>query len=769
MQQGLKRMGKSSKQGGKTTFGQPGLSAQATKVPKQSAPNLSRSTNESLTVEKAVASAEAAGFTAAPQSGEAPAPVSEALLREFFGLLDVLKETRATLEARELAVGARDAALSEGLARLEAERSEAASVLAREEAVLARELAADAGFLARRRELLSGLEAERERLFHELHAHTEARMRDGAEAFERLQGMLEGREAALLARETEVDARTRDLDRRARRLRLDEEDLQAREQDLAALVEARMATERSLASQQVARLVERCGGLEADLEARRHASDILSHETPERTLATRRALEAKVEALQTELASRPTEADMRELEQLRADRVALETRCHQAERQHADERRRYEAITLDINRQEALRDALRAKEKHVELLKAAIDELREDVDKRLAKDRDRPVMPSLSAFDADEDLKAAPRRLWPGDAPLNLARFAEDLRERIGRGSQSQPPLYFATDDLRAMIAGLAMSRMHLYQGMSGIGKSSLPRRFAQAVSGLCETITVQAGWRDRQDLFGYYNSFEKVYHETDFVKALYKAQLPKWKDRIVLVLLDEMNLSHPEQYGADLLDVLERTGEGERRFALHAGLPSGTPQPALLREGHLPLPRNVWFVGTANLDETTRDFADKTYDRSFVLTLPEKPELFRPAASAAEPRDPVDCGSLVNAFEHAASDRRPDAEQALTWLEENLRPALLECRIGWGERFAKQLRQFIPVFCAAGGSWQSGLDRLIATRLLRRLDGRHDLKLEDLKRLKGALAPDRKKNWGPAEHSLRFLERQADRLELTL
>ena len=38
------------------------------------------------------------------------------------------------------------------------------------------------------------------------------------------------------------------------------------------------------------------------------------------------------------------------------------------------------------------------------------------------------------------------------------------------------------------------MSRLHLLQGISGIGKSSLPRAFADAIGGLCKTVSVQAG-----------------------------------------------------------------------------------------------------------------------------------------------------------------------------------------------------------------------------------------------------------------------------------
>jgi hypothetical protein len=128
--------------------------------------------------------------------------------------------------------------------------------------------------------------------------------------------------------------------------------------------------------------------------------------------------------------------------------------------------------------------------------------------------------------------------------------------------------LYYAERDVRAFLGGLAMTRLMLLQGISGTGKTSLPLAFASAVGGGIEIVEVQAGWRDRQDLVGYYNAFHRHYYATNFLQALYSAGTPAYRDRLFLMVLDEINLSRPEQFFADFLSALEQPME-ERRLTL--------------------------------------------------------------------------------------------------------------------------------------------------------------------------------------------------------
>jgi hypothetical protein len=116
-------------------------------------------------------------------------------------------------------------------------------------------------------------------------------------------------------------------------------------------------------------------------------------------------------------------------------------------------------------------------------------------------------------------------------------------------------------------------------------------------------------------DLMGYYNSFEHKYKETEFFKALYLANLPKYSNTLFFIILDEMNLSRPEHYFADFLSLLEQK-EDERYISVNA---PDEVLPKLIVQGKMKVPENVRFIGTANHDETTLEFAPKTYDRSIL------------------------------------------------------------------------------------------------------------------------------------------------------
>ena len=192
-----------------------------------------------------------------------------------------------------------------------------------------------------------------------------------------------------------------------------------------------------------------------------------------------------------------------------------------------------------------------------------------------------------------------------------------------------------------------------LLQGISGTGKTSLPLAFASAVGGGIEIIEVQAGWRDRQDLVGYYNAFHRHYYATNFLQALYKAGTPAYRDRLFLMVLDEINLSRPEQFFADFLSALEQP-VGERRLTLVNDPVSQAPR--LMMEGrHLPIPPNVWFIGTANHDESTAEFADKTYDRAHVMEMPRKTEAAHFDVERRVKRNALSFTELEEAFNQAA------------------------------------------------------------------------------------------------------------------
>ena len=174
--------------------------------------------------------------------------------------------------------------------------------------------------------------------------------------------------------------------------------------------------------------------------------------------------------------------------------------------------------------------------------------------------------------------------------------------------------------------------------------------------------LSRQAGWRDKQDLVGHYNSFEKMYHESKFLQAVYRAGCPTFIDRPFILILDEMNLSHPEQYFAEILSTIEQS-ESEQYINLMTHPIESPPRLMEFSGGKmLRIPSNLWFVGTANHDETTMDFAPKTYDRSHVMEMPRNRDNFKPVN--VEERI-ISLDSLKAAFQEAHKKHANKADDA--------------------------------------------------------------------------------------------------------
>ena len=296
---------------------------------------------------------------------------------------------------------------------------------------------------------------------------------------------------------------------------------------------------------------------------------------------------------------------------------------------------------------------------------------------------------------------------------------------------------YYTATDVRLFLAGLASSRLHLLQGISGTGKTSLPIEFFRALGGQSSVVEVQAGWRDKDDLFGFYNAFEKRFSETEFTKALYRALLPANADLPTVIVLDEMNLAHPEQYFGTMLSKLERDESGKVLDILNSPVPN---VPDLFEEGSkIPLAANVWFVGTANHDETTVSFADKTYDRSHVQELPHTHEAF--PASDQHALDPISFTSLQDAFARAQREHRGATDRAKRFLAADVRPLFTPFGIGWASRLPRQLDRFVPVNLAAGGSLTEAIDHVIEAKIIRKLRDQFEITPDQLVDLQEQLA----------------------------
>jgi hypothetical protein len=164
-----------------------------------------------------------------------------------------------------------------------------------------------------------------------------------------------------------------------------------------------------------------------------------------------------------------------------------------------------------------------------------------------------------------------------------------------------------------------------ILSGLSGAGKTQLVLKYARAVHGLKTNdaadpflfvCPVRPEWTDPSGLTGYYDVLSDRYIVPPFLEAVLVATAHR--DTPVFVVLDEMNLARVEYYFSDVLSAVE-TGEP---LQLHSsGVPlegsSGTTVPA-----SLPVPPNLYIVGTINIDETTNAVSDKVLDRAVVIDM---------------------------------------------------------------------------------------------------------------------------------------------------
>jgi dynein-related subfamily AAA family protein len=663
---------------------------------------------------------------------------SERTLKQDLGRA---KEAEAKAQARERDLQVREKSLREG------------------------ELNAEAGFAAERRVSLQQLDAETSILRDELsRARSQiAKERSEWEAERRLEDerRREEQRQALAAHKAALEEAERVSGEQLRiereQLTKDRTELKKRaaqvELERDVLREDREAFDERVA-RRAARELEEAKGRQQALEARLAGAQASRDELyeklrlrdeAERALGNRPLDEVKREldglvqerdSLKAQLAKRPSQDVTERLasleraqEEWEAERARLTQECMAAKAALG-------RASIAVTEIETLRDQKAALESGRDLLHARLEELRKDVDERIRRADGVSPFPACSQMDADGGLQT---KTPVTDEILDLAALCQELQHRIAIDPNNPDKvLYYSLSDIRCFLGGLAMSRLHLLHGISGTGKTSLPLAVARALGAGSTLVEVQAGWRDRQDLVGHFNAFERRFYESEFLQALYRAQCPRYADLVNIIVLDEMNLSHPEQYFADLLSALEQDPHLQKLDLMTAPV---APAPALLRNGRtLTIPQNIWFVGTANHDETTKDFADKTYDRAHVMELPRNRTEFQPQRLSV--RSPVSFEALRSAFRKAKEAHERKAKEAYTFLDKSFADVLgRRFRVGWGNRLERQMLDFVPVVMAAGGSIGEAVDHILTTKLLRKIRDRHDTRPEDLTALQKRIA----------------------------
>ncbi|MBR1554358.1 MAG: hypothetical protein IJ644_03070 [Oscillospiraceae bacterium] len=304
----------------------------------------------------------------------------------------------------------------------------------------------------------------------------------------------------------------------------------------------------------------------------------------------------------------------------------------------------------------------------------------------------------------------------------------EEFVERYRNFACSRMHLYYDHKTIRLFLAGMASTKLIILQGISGTGKTSLPYSLGKFLQMDTTIASVQPSWRDRTELFGYFNEFTKSFNETEVLKRIYSSS---YNNDINFILLDEMNIARVEYYFAEMLSILEMPNADE--WALDIVPNVWSTDPVKLDRGKIVIPQNIWYIGTANNDDSTYAISDKVYDRAQPINLDTKGVAFD-----APDTPPMNLGydHLHELFEEAfklypiSQENLKKIQQLDLWVIEKL-------RVAFGNRILKQMGLFVPVYVACGGDELDGIDYVLATKIFRKFESLNLAMLrEELKEL---------------------------------
>ena len=184
-----------------------------------------------------------------------------------------------------------------------------------------------------------------------------------------------------------------------------------------------------------------------------------------------------------------------------------------------------------------------------------------------------------------------------------------------------QSGLNFSEKIITRFVASLCSKPFLILSGLSGSGKTKIAQSFVQwicANNSQYKIVPVGADWTNREPLLGYPNGLnpkEYITPDSGVLTVLVEASKVENEQKPYFIILDEMNLSHVERYFADFLSIME----SEDTIKLYTGSNRKSTD-GLDIDQQIGWPKNVFIIGTVNIDETTYMFSPKVLDRANVI-----------------------------------------------------------------------------------------------------------------------------------------------------
>lgn len=487
----------------------------------------------------------------------------------------------------------------------------------------------------RRKDALESLEKELGEARQRAQAEVEASARDVRDlraAVERDRADLENRRLLVERREVDVVAREKILEMRESEL---DEEIGRRTEEIIKGKQAELDVQKQYCEE----LREK---LKSD-QLTRNQDELLRHllgdRDPAAIIGELRTNQKIIRGLKEELARRPGEE--------------LRILYDEKSRALKEETARYNELVEKYEKMPETEQMLLAKSAEI----GALNEEKERLEQRfkllethnaqLEKELERFRSASGTALDRDERIHAIesnPRREVPMDDdkiwfmdyeenshPIDEIAWLDNIvAECAKKGFIFPQRLIYA---FHTSLKTAEYSPLTVLSGVSGTGKSELPRLYSLFGGLNFFPLPVQPNWDSQEAMLGFFNAVDNVFDAQPILRFLAQTQLEATPDypfglkkAMSLILLDEMNLAHVELYFADFLSKFElRRGYNKSNvpcldIKLGAGMP---PYP-------LPLDRNVLWVGTMNQDETTKSLSDKVIDRGIILHFPRPSRLYR-------------------------------------------------------------------------------------------------------------------------------------------
>ncbi len=445
---------------------------------------------------------------------------------------------------------------------------------------------------------------------------------------------LEQKRKAFLKDQAALDELKDELEYQKQRLQSSKDRLEEREAHLNVEVDAKVVerkqsfeNEKSALNDEIARLresIKTSSALISNFEELKHK---LGDEDPAAVLLKLKTYEEEIKKLRDDLATRPTQEMREAFDRLKSEQSELQLACERLSEENEALRSSARAQS-DLEMQVAeLTDKNKSLLRRFESVDADNNRLMEDL-KRLQ-----------SSYEREQDREARVRDIETPYIHKSLPRAQEQISEiqwldRI-RTSCTNYGLRFPRRILYAFHTALKTaewSPMTVLSGVSGTGKSELPRLYSHFGGINFLSLSVQPNWDSQESMLGFFNSIDNKFDAQPVLRLLAQSQkaqvddYPGLEDVMSLILMDEMNLAHVELYFAEFLSKLElrRGRKGNEVPCLEVKLGAG------IQQYDLPLGRNVLWAGTMNQDETTKSLSDKVLDRGIVINFPRPATLER-------------------------------------------------------------------------------------------------------------------------------------------